>query len=129
MSVNEEGERGARGSLSGTVFLWRRPKVGSKPRTGPASHVGFRLPDRLFDQLRERAERDGKSPGEYARRLVASVLEDEERKQTAVQLQAVQQELASLRADVATTLEMVLLNTVKVSPESVKKWVTEKLRR
>ncbi len=103
--------------------------MGSNARTGPASHVGFRLPDRLFEQLRERAERDGKSPGEFARRLVTSALDDEDRTQTLVQLQAVQQEIASLRADVATTLEMVLLNTVKTSPESVKKWVTEKLRK
>lgn len=103
--------------------------MGSKVRPGPASHVGFRLSDRLFDKLREQAERDGKSPGEYARRLVTSVLENEDQKQTMLQLHAVQQELASLRADVATTLETVLLNTVKAPPESVKKWVTEKLRK
>lgn len=95
----------------------------------PSTSVSFRLPDPLFQKLSAEAEAEGLSIGESARRLLVAVLQDEDRLRVLEEAQQTRLEISRLRADVATTLETVLLNVTQTPPEAVRKWVSEKLRR
>jgi plasmid stability protein len=90
--------------------------------------VGFRLPDALRDKLRVEAEAKGLTPGTYARELLTQVLQDEERLVVLERLEATREEVARLRRDVATTLEVLLLNVAKFSPDQVREFVRRNLR-
>ncbi len=95
----------------------------------PSSSVSFRLPDPVFQRLTAEAEAHGVSVGECARRLLIGVLQDEDRLRVLDEIHAARLDVSNLRADVATTLETVLLNVTKTPPDTVRKWVSEKLRR
>ncbi len=90
--------------------------------------VSFRLRGALLRRLEERADDAGASLGECARGLVSAELQDEHRLELERKFEVLQQEVASLRADLSTTLEAVLLNIAKVPEEDVRRFVREKLR-
>lgn len=99
------------------------------PVVGESSTVSFRLRGASLDRLQKLAEEQGVSSGELARRLVLSVLQDEDRSRVLLEVEAVRQEVAKLRADVASSLEMVLLNVGNSSPDEIRTWVSKNLRR
>lgn len=83
-----------------------------------------------MDRLAALAEAEGVSIGEKARELVTAVLQDEDRLRVLEEVQGVRERLDRLRSDVATSLEMILLNVGKdVSADQVRDWVTNNLRR
>jgi hypothetical protein len=96
---------------------------------GESSTVSFRLRGALLEGLQKRAEEQGVSAGELARRLVIGVLQDEDRSRVLLELETVRQELSRLRSDVATSLEMVLLNVGSSSPDEIRAWVGKNMRR
>lgn len=92
--------------------------------------VSFRLRGASLTRLQKLAEDEGVSLGDLARRLVVGVLHDEDRLRVLEEVEAVRRELGTLRSDVATSLEMVLLNITRTStPDEVRAWVTKNLRR
>ena len=83
-----------------------------------------------MDRLSALAEAEGVSVGEKARELVTAVLQDEDRLRVLEEVHGVREQLDRLRSDVATSLEMILLNVGKdVSADQVRDWVTNNLRR
>lgn len=83
-----------------------------------------------MDRLSALAEAEGVSVGEKARELVTAVLQDEDRLRVLEEVHGVSEQLDRLRSDVATSLEMILLNVGKdVSADQVRDWVTNNLRR
>ena len=95
----------------------------------PSQSLSFRLPEAIHAKLVAEAAAGKVSVGELARRLVVAAVQDEDRYRVLNEMQELRREVAKLRADVATTLETVLLNITKAPEESVRAWVTEKLRR
>jgi hypothetical protein len=80
--------------------------------------------------LVERAESIGVSTGELAKQIVISALQDKWSLESLRLLQEVQEDVGQLRADLALTLETVLLNLSKAaSKEEVKEFVAKRLRR
>lgn len=92
--------------------------------------MSFRLPRALHARLIELAEEAELTPSEHARALLVGCLQDEERLRVLQETTALREEVRMLRGDVATSLEMVLLNVTKASdPDEVRRWVSENLRR
>src|SRR5262245_30488792 len=96
--------------------------------SAPARMVGFRLGGVLLERLRAEAAERGLSEGQCARAIVAHVLQDESRHLVLERVEAVRTEVARLRDDVATTLELVLLNVAKADKGSVEEYVRKHLR-
>jgi len=90
--------------------------------------ISFRVDGRVLRQLEEGASQNEISVHAYARRLVQEILEDTERERVREEVQGVQQQVARLRDDVATALEMVLINLTSAEEEEIKAWVTRNLR-
>lgn len=112
-----------------------RTQAGSKlsakaasPRNG-SSTVSFRLSGALLQQLAESAKASGASLGEQARELVLGALSDVTHRATLAELALVREEVQRLRADVATTLELLLLNVANLSEEEVKRFVRTNLHK
>ncbi len=101
---------------------------------GNSPTVEFRLREPLYTLLRERmlaaAEVEGEaySPGTFARRLVVAALRHEHEEEVARRLVAVEAELQQLRADLATTLEVLLTNVASVSADEAQGFVDTYLR-
>lgn len=94
------------------------------------SPVSFRLRQPFMGMLVERAESIGVSTGELAKQIVISALQDKWSLESLRLLQEVQEDVGQLRADLALTLETVLLNLSKAaSKEEVKEFVAKRLRR
>lgn len=97
--------------------------------SGPTPTLSFRFGGALRRRLEDEASDLGISPGEHARRLVAATLQDENRLEVLRQIDELKGELSKLRSDLASTVEVVLLNVTQTTPDQVKKWVAENLRR
>lgn len=97
-------------------------------RKKPSESLSFRLSGPLLDRLQEEATALELSPDLHAKAIVVSMLQDEHRLQVIEELRAVREDIHRLRADVATTLETVLLNVTKVSPEEARAFVRDTLR-
>lgn len=101
-----------------------------RPSARTSKSLSFRLSGALLDRLAALAEAEGVSVGEKARELVTAVLQDEDRLRVLEEVHGVREQLDRLRSDVATSLEMILLNVGKdVSADQVRDWVTNNLRR
>lgn len=103
-------------------------KKRAKTAKEPTCTISFRVDERARKQLDEEASSFGMSRGAYARRLVLDVLEDAEREQIREEIQDVREEVSRLRDNLASVLEMLLLNVAKVKEEDVRRWVSENLR-
>lgn len=111
-------------------FRCRRRFPVPRPAARTSKSLSFRLSGALLDRLAALAEAEGVSLGEKARELVTAVLQDEDRLRVLEEVQGVRERLDRLRSDVATSLEMILLNVGKdVSADQVRDWVTNNLRR
>jgi hypothetical protein len=99
------------------------------PNARDSEAISFRLGGALLNKLEEEAKADGnKSRGEYARKLVMSVLQDEARLQLLEESRGLRDDVHRLRKDLATTLELVLLNIGRVPQEQVQDFVSKNLR-
>jgi len=90
--------------------------------------ITFRLAKELRASLEERASEAGTSANLLAREMVQAHLADERGRELARQLDGLQGELVSLRSDVATVLELLLLNLTEVSKDDVRRFVSERMR-
>lgn len=99
------------------------------PQSESMEGVGFRLDAFYRQQLETRGAAEGLSAGEYARRLVVRALEDPAGESVTRDLAALREEMTKLRADMASSLEMILLNLTAAKPEEIKAWVSQHLRR
>jgi hypothetical protein len=99
------------------------------PNARDSEPITFRLGGALLNKLEEEATADGsKSRGEYARKLVLSALQDEVRLQLLEESRGLRDDVHRLRKDLATTLELVLLNIGRVPQEQVQDFVSKNLR-
>jgi hypothetical protein len=106
----------------------RRPGAKSARNT-VSKTLGVRLPDQIRHRLEKIAAEERTTPSDAARRFITAALTDEDRRQVLGELQEVRRELLKLRTDVATALEMILIQIGKAPEPVVKKFVTEHLRR
>ncbi len=91
--------------------------------------VSFRVDGRTYKRLESDAERRALSPHAYARQLVEDVLADAERERLREEVATNRKEVLALREDLATVLEMILINLTKSSEEDIRTWVSRNLRR
>lgn len=96
---------------------------------GKSESLSFRLGGPLLERLTEEASARDLSPDLHARNLVVGALQDEHRLQLIEELRAVREDIHRLRADLATTLETVLLNLTEVSPDEARAFVRDSLRK
>ena len=94
----------------------------------PTETISFRLGDPLLEMLGQRAIAEGESRGEHAKRLVVRALQDETNLELLHELRLARTEVLRLRADVATSLEAVLLNVSSASAAEVKQFISDNLR-
>jgi hypothetical protein len=98
-----------------------------------SSHtVCYRLPDNYQDDLLRRAQADGVSHGEYARRIIIDYLEDATRRRLERELQGLQDQVIHLRGDLSTLAEALLVlasHGASVTPSEALAWVEERLRQ
>lgn len=78
--------------------------------------------------LEARASENLVSRGELARAMVLSVLQDENNLQLMEDVRRLQADLQDLRADIATTLEVMLINLAAKEPDAVREFVRAHLR-
>lgn len=69
------------------------------------------------------------SSGAYARKLVVDLLEEHRHAQLLDASAETRKDVAELRGDIATALEMILLNLTSAKKEDIRAWITENLRR
>jgi hypothetical protein len=99
------------------------------PPEAPSQTVSFRLRGGTLARLEERAGNGGVSLGDCARDIVTAELADEARLELERRFDSLQSELSRLRADLATTLEIVLLNVAQgLTTEDVRRFVSERMR-
>jgi hypothetical protein len=94
--------------------------------------ICYRLPENYREDLCRRAQADGVSQGEFARRVLVDYLEDAVRRQLEHELLALQEEVALLRGDLATLTEALLVlasHGAPVTPMEARAWVEERLRQ
>ena len=91
--------------------------------------VSFRMSGALLARLTEEAAARGVSRGEHARNVLITALQDEHRLQVLEDIHTLRGELQRLRTDVASTLEVVLLNLAKVDQRDVTEFISKNLRR
>ena len=103
------------------------PRQSSQARPAPAhapGTIGFRLDERTFGALAKRADRLGISPHHLARELVfASLQEPDQRAALRDHLAVIHDQLLSLREDIATTTEALLMSAGKVEAKEAHDWV------
>ena len=101
------------------------------PRSPRASRsISFRLSGALLDRLAQLAADGNLSLGDAARQLLTSALQDEDRLRTLEELGRLRHDVEGLRTDLASSIEMVLLNLPGgANPDEVREWVTNNLRR
>lgn len=109
-------------------MLASRKKPG-RTQKEPTHTVSFRVDARAFKRLEAAADDLAMSPGAYARKLVMDAMEDHVRAQMLDEMAQTREAVNGLRNDLASTLEMVLLNLTDADEAHVQEWVTENLRR
>lgn len=105
-----------------------RRKTGRTPKE-PSHTVSFRVDARTFKRLDAAAEELAMSPGAYARKLLVDGLEDHVRAQLLEEVAQTHQAVTGLRNDIASALEMVLLNLTDAGKDDVQAWISKNLRR
>lgn len=91
--------------------------------------IGFKAGGELLLRLQEIAKRDGVSAHEWARRAIIRELDSGSQiRKIALNAEAIIQELAELRKDVAVATEAVLVSGGKASLEQAAKFVKINLR-
>lgn len=95
-------------------------KEASRPLT-------IRLDAELYAQLEERARKVGSSVGLEARAIVQAELENTFETAILDRLADLQRQVLGLRADLARTLEVVLVNLANADPEAVRRGIAEHL--
>lgn len=96
--------------------------------------IAFRASGELLARLEERSALEGKSEGELARELTQQGLEQESQglePASAVHAEPIEelrQSVLGLRRDLATVMEMLLLNVAKIPEQQVRDFVSRNLR-
>ena len=83
----------------------------------------------MLKRLESSASKFNMSGGEYARKLVVDLLEDHRHAQLLDEAKRTQNGISELRGDIATVLEMILLNLTSAKKDEIRAWITENLRR
>lgn len=89
--------------------------------------ISFRLAPEFLKILNEQAAQEGKSPGEWARRLVIRALTDTERTEIREEVDKLQMEVRAIRGDFATLANVLLVKVAKQNPEEVAVWIKRHL--
>ena len=103
-------------------------KRGVRTPKEPSHTVSFRVDARTWKRLEREADSYNLSAGAYARKVMTDALEDHHRAQMLETATETQQQITKLRSDVATALEMVLLNLTTATKDEVRAWITKNLR-
>ena len=106
---------------SAQTRLKTKPKKVSYP-------LSFRVDGATLAQLEKGAARYGISVHEYARQRLLELLERADETRLLGEAQATRQSVEQLRGDVATALEVILLNTTQSEPERIRDWINTHLR-
>ena len=83
----------------------------------------------LLSHLERGASRSGQSVHEYARQRLFELFEKQDEARLLAEAQATRRSVENLRNDVATALEVILLNTTQTEPERIRDWVNTHLRQ
>ncbi len=106
------------------------PPTRLKTKTKKVSYpISFRVDNATLAHLEKGAARYGISVHEYARQRLLELLERADETRLLGEAQATRQSVEGLRGDVATTLEVILLNTTQSEPERIRDWVNTHLRQ
>ena len=90
--------------------------------------IGFRVDAYTLSQLEKGAAIYGLSVHEYARQRLLELLERRDEARVLEASERTQQGVEALRSDVATTLEVILLNFTTGSPAHIRDWIDTHLR-
>jgi sugar diacid utilization regulator len=101
----------------------------SKKRKKETFTISFRVDNHHLNQLEKGAASYGISVHEYARQRLIELLERQDEAQLLEKTDATRRSVEGLRNDMAATLEVILLNTVKTDPAKIRGWIDENLRR
>lgn len=99
-----------------------------RTRREPTVTVSFRVDGRTMKRLESEAAQFNMSGGEYARKLVTDLLEDHRHAQLLDEANRTRKDIDELRGDIATVLEMILLNLTSATKEQMRAWISEHLR-
>lgn len=104
-----------------TKTVSRKPRKVSYP-------ISFRVDGGALSQLEKGAARYGISVHEYARQRLLELLEKQDEARLLEAARTTQRGVEGLRGDVATALEVILLNTTQSDPEKIRDWINTHLR-
>jgi len=129
------------------------------PSSSDSKPLSFRLGGSLLKRLQELAEANGRTEGIEAKELLTNVLEhgfdegqadsqlaeqvlrthealldvrtqlDEHQGEALSEVRRVEQQVAGLRRDLSTVLELLLLNLTDLEKDEVRSFVTQNLRK
>jgi hypothetical protein len=99
------------------------------PRKKESFTISYRVDSATLMQLEKGASPYGISVHEYARQQLMEKLEGRGEARILAETEATRGSVEDLRNDVATTLEVILLNTTKTAPEKIRDWVNTHLRQ
>ena len=102
-----------------------------KPQNKPRKvsyPISFRVDSATLGQLEKGAARYGISVHEYARQRLTELLEKQDEARLLEAARVTQRGVQGLRSDVATALEVILLNTTQSDPERIRDWINIHLR-
>lgn len=105
-------------------------REGPKKRKKESFTISFRVDAYQLTQLEKGAAAYGMSVHEYARQRLGELLERQDEARLLEEAQVTRRSVEGLRADVAATLEVILLNTVKdANPAQVRQWISQNLQQ
>ena len=90
--------------------------------------IAFRLDEEYRDRLEKLAEENRVSPGQFARMIVISALEDSERLALRRDLEEMKSAVANLRRDLKNVALALLVGAGKNTAEQANKWAKTHLR-
>lgn len=99
-----------------------------RPRRQDTTTVSFRVDGARLRALARGASEIGVSPHEYARILTYRILDRQEEVQFAEEVAVARREIASLRNDLAASLEVILANTTRAEAPQIRAWIDANLR-
>lgn len=102
-------------------------KASGQNSSAKSNLVNFRLPPALLSQLDEIAAREEVSRGDLARKLVIEGISRTWLDPLERRLEETDRRIAKLREDIATVLNVMLVEFAKEDPEKVERWVREHL--